>query len=103
MYLCLQKFNYIGYKHCVDPAQKITLIIMVSLLYHRYSAEINKLADEHWPKNIVIVTHMFCVTQAIALTGDQVSFTDYCGYVEMSRSSKQKYDWKKVKTFGIEE
>ncbi|XP_064399217.1 uncharacterized protein LOC135345705 isoform X1 [Halichondria panicea] len=69
----------------------------------RYSAEINKLADEHWPKNIVIVTHMFCVTQAIALTGDQVSFTDYCGYVEMSRSSKQKYDWKKVKTFGIEE
>ncbi len=74
---------------------------MISPLY-RYNAEINRLADEHWPKNIVIVTHMFCVTQAIALTGDQVSFTDYCGYVEMSRSSKQKYDWKKVKTFGIE-
>ena len=64
----------------------------------RFTAEFTKLADEHWPKNIVIVTHGYGVCQAVAMTKGQEYFRDvwveYCGYVEMSRTSKDKYDWK---------
>ncbi len=68
----------------------------------RYHTEVNKLADEHWPKNIVIVTHMFGVTRAMALAqGERASRADYCGYVEISRTSKQNYDWTKLSYSGI--
>ena len=46
---------------------------------------------------------MFGVTRAFALTqqGEQVSYADYCGYVELCRTSKQNYDWTQLSDYGI--
>lgn len=47
---------------------------------------------------------MYAVTQALAMTrSEQCSdmYADYCGYVEMTRTSKQSHRWQKQTTFSI--
>ena len=50
---------------------------------------------------------MFGVTQAEALTKgeqyNQVSYADYCSFVEMSRTAQDKHDWKLVTIDGVED
>lgn len=76
------------------------------LIICRFTAEFNKLADEHWPKNIVIVTHGYGVCQAVAMTKGQRYFKDiwvnYCGFVEMSRASRGSSVWKSEDEANIE-
>ena len=63
----------------------------------RFSPEFNNIADEHWPNNIVIVTHGYGVCQAVAMTQrkhyiDGV-WVDYCGHVELSRKDINDRTW----------
>ena len=54
-----------------------------------------RLADQHWPDNLLLVTHEYGVMQAMALGGcrDQVEAT-YCGHVELSRTDGREHSWK---------
>ena len=61
----------------------------------RYLSALNTLADEHWPKNLLLVSHEVCVREAVGWGGckDDVEAT-YCGQVELSRSDESSHDWK---------
>ena len=63
----------------------------------RFTVEYNKLADKYWPKNIVIVSHGYGVCQAVAMVrGEEYCrdvWVDYCGFVEMSRTSTDSHSW----------
>ena len=66
---------------------------------YRFTPEYNHLADEHWPNNIVIVTHGYGVCQAVAMSQGKLYhdgngvWVDYCGHVELSRKDKSDRKW----------
>ena len=64
---------------------------------HRFTAEFNQLADKYWPNNIIIVTHGYGVSQAVAMTRGELYrngvWVEYCGHVELTRSNKENHDW----------
>ena len=61
----------------------------------RYKEAVSKLADSHWPSNILAVSHEICVREACKLGGcnDDVEAT-YCGHVELVRGSKDSHEWR---------
>lgn len=64
------------------------------LLFFRFSPAYSRLADEFWPHNIVIVTHGYGVDEAIKKGGGSNTFyVDYCNYVELTRSEKNRDHW----------
>ena len=57
----------------------------------RYQKAIIDLADEHWPSDIVLVTHQYGVEQALVVGGkqdDHLYEVTYCGNVELIRDEK---------------
>ena len=60
----------------------------------RYREAVNKLADAHWPSNILVVSHEICVREAYRWSGcqDEVEAT-YCGHVELERRERESYNW----------
>ena len=67
---------------------------MCLLSFCRYSAVFKKLADQHWPDNLLLVTHEYGVIEAMAFGGcrDDVEAA-YCGYVELSRTDSSEHSW----------
>ena len=68
----------------------------------RYIEEFKRLADHHWPDNLIMVTHECAVMQAMVLGGcmDDVEAT-YCGHVELSRTSRENHQWKLEQYCGV--
>jgi broad specificity phosphatase PhoE len=62
--------------------------------YSRYRAALDELADQYWPKTLLLVTHQGCVQEAVGWGGkkDDVEAV-YCAHVELSRTGKQSRDW----------
>ena len=60
----------------------------------RYLAVFQRLADQHWPESLLLVTHEYGVRQAMVLGGcrDDVE-ASYCGHVELSRTEREQ-TWK---------
>lgn len=68
----------------------------------RYLLALNTLADEHWPKTLLLVTHEVCVREAVGWGGssDEVEAT-YCGQVELARTNRGVHDWKLKSYDGV--
>ena len=63
--------------------------------HERYFSALNKLADEHWPKTLLLVSHEICVRQAVIWGGSKDNVeASYCGQVELTRKQQGTYDWK---------
>ena len=53
-----------------------------------------KLANDFWPKNLVIVTHGYGVSQAVAMGGEwKKGFGGYCAFAELTRTSRDSSKW----------
>ena len=67
------------------------------LPFCRFPHGFNNLANEHWPCNIVIVTHGYGVCQAVAMAQGKTHhdgvWVDYCGHVELTRRDKNDRRW----------
>ena len=68
----------------------------------RYLCAMNTLADKHWPKNMLLVSHEVCVREAVGWGGckDDVEAI-YCGQVELSRTDKDSNEWKLESYQGV--
>ena len=78
-----------------DPTPLPACPETVESMYVRYKETVNKLSDDHWPINMLFVSHEICVREA-AKWGeweDEVEVT-YCGHVELERNEKNLYDWR---------
>jgi len=65
----------------------------------RFLPAFNDLADQHWPHNIVVVTHGYGVSQSLRLSPEErhrsrAVWVDYCGHIEFSRESKECHTWR---------
>ena len=62
--------------------------------YCRFSPAYSRLAEIYWPHNIVIVTHGYGVQEAVVKGGGSGNtWINYCGYVELCRSSRGSEEW----------
>ena len=74
-------------------------MITVADLICRFPPEFSHLADEHWPNNIVIVTHGYGVCQAVTMAQGKAYhdghcvWVNYCGHVELTRQGKNDKKW----------
>ena len=71
---------------------------------YRFIPAYQKLAEDYWPHNIVIVTHGYGVMQAVSLPGNKqynVIDVDYCGHVEVSRQVKGTDVWTLEQCAGV--
>ena len=68
----------------------------------RYDAEFKRLADLHWPHNLLLVTHEYGVKQAMAMggCGEEVEAT-YCGSVQLSRTELSHQLWTIEQYHGV--
>ena len=70
------------------------LIVCFNFNGVRYKEEINRLADKHWPDNLLLVTHEYGVNSAMSLGGTmEPTETVYCGSVELVRSQQEQHNW----------
>lgn len=62
--------------------------------FRRYRQAVDSLADKYWPQNLLLVTHQYCVQEAMAWGGktEDVEAT-YCAHVQLSRTSKENHKW----------
>ncbi len=68
----------------------------------RYLSALNTLADEHWPKTLLLVTHEVCVREAVSWGGCKADVeATYCGQVEIARNDKNSHDWKLKRYDGV--
>ena len=70
----------------------------IDCLFHhhfcRFSPAYSQLGDTYWPHNIVIVTHGYGVQEAVVKGGGARNvWVDYCGYVELTRTSRDDSQW----------
>ena len=61
---------------------------------YRYKAEFKRLADKHWPDNLLLVTHEYGVMSAMGLAEhhEDVEAT-YCSSVELYRKEQAQQNW----------
>lgn len=78
-----------------DPTPLPAFPETVDSVHVRYKEAVNKLSDDHWPMNMLLVSHEICVSQAFMWGGceDEMEVT-YCGHAELERSEKNSYDWR---------
>ena len=68
----------------------------------RYKAEFNRLADVHWPENLLLVTHEYGVLAALELGGIQEPMeATYCSCVELVRSDRNQHSWTIEQYHGV--
>ena len=69
-------------------------IIAPPLHPYRYKAEFKRLADKHWPDNLLLVTHEYGVMSAMGLAEhhEDVEAT-YCSSVELYRKEQAQQNW----------
>ena len=79
--------------------------IAAAFIYYRYKVAVQKIADEYYPDNIVLVTHQYGVETAILL-GMRESKSEYeasyCGNVELVREGRDG-QWNAVSKYGVYE
>lgn len=69
---------------------------------NRYIAEFKRLADSHWPENLLLVTHEYGVISAMMLGGcTRDTEATYCGSVELLRREETQHKWTIVKYHGV--
>jgi hypothetical protein len=74
-----------------DVIERSSLFFSIS----RIEMEFQSLADRYYPQNIVVVSHGYGVTQAIDMCkGRNYGTADFCGCVELCRTSKTSSEWK---------
>ena len=68
----------------------------------RYKVEFKRLADRHWPDNLLLVTHEYGVKAATELEQclRDVEAT-YCGSVELVRKCQSHHEWSIVQYHGV--
>lgn len=73
------------------------LIIKCMTIYAcRYVPTFNDLADQYWPRNIIVVTHGYGVIEAVNLApkaNQRRVCVYYCGHVELSRETRENHAW----------
>ena len=71
---------------------------------YRFRPAYVSLANSFWPRNVVIVTHGYGVQQAVIMGGGSSNaFTDYCGFVELTRTGKDCSEWTTVDRGNIDD
>ena len=71
-------------------------------MHARYQVEFKRLADSHWPDNLLLLTHEYGVMSAMQLGGCSESVeATYCGFVELLRKQKATHDWSTVQYQGV--
>ena len=71
-------------------------------LLNRYEKEFKRLANLHWPDNLLLMTHEYGVMQAMAVGGceDDVE-AEYCGSVQLSRNDLTQNQWTLDQYYGV--
>ena len=78
------------------------MAIILYIIISRYEADYKRLADLHWPDNLLIVTHEYGVMSAMKLGGGSENVEAvYCGSVELIRREQAQHEWSIVEYHGV--
>ena len=84
-----------------DIARNVILIGGLSPMC-RYKEEFKRLADVHWPDNLLLVTHEYGVLAGIELGGTTEPMeATYCGCVELIRTDRTQHNWTIGQCHGV--
>ena len=80
-----------------------SFISWLTLFVRRFSPAYTRLANAFWPQNLVIVTHGYGVQEAVVKGGGQRNtFADYCGFVELTRTTRDSDKWTDVNSGNVD-
>ena len=68
----------------------------------RYKKEFKRLADTHWPANLLLVTHEYGVLAGLELGGTTEPMeATYCSCVELVRTDSKTHNWTTGQCHGV--
>ena len=77
-------------------SDRVLIFFVYFKLLFRFEEAFNSIADDHYPKTVLIVTHGYGVCRAIDLARDTAggyTWADYCGCVVIKRVGKDSHKW----------
>ena len=68
----------------------------------RYKKEFKRVADTHWPANLLLVTHEYGVLAGLELGGTTEPMeATYCSCVELVRTDSKTHNWTIGQCHGV--